>query len=73
MRTCLKNKLKAKGLRESLKWGSSCLGSVRSEFNPQHLKKKNKDKQKKLGASGCQQLTPVILGTQEAEIRRITI
>jgi hypothetical protein len=42
------------------------------EFKPQYRTKKKKGK-RKVGLTGCGWLMPVILATQETEIRRIEV
>jgi hypothetical protein len=64
--SCLKNGIKTKELPRKCK----ARGSVPSLKNKK-IKIKKKNKIKKI--VGCWWLTPVILATQEAEIRRIVV
>jgi hypothetical protein len=46
---------------------------VGPEFKPQYCKKKKKKKERKRKCAGWRWLTPVILATQQAKIRRIMV
>jgi hypothetical protein len=69
LRPYLKNTQHKKELAEWLKWYSTCLASVKPSLQTPVPPKKQTNKQKNV--TGRWWLTPVILVTQEAEIRRI--